>query len=882
MADLAHDASGPASSEPAGIAPQQANRPSSSDRGKLRVFISYSRDDLKFADQLDMALVAYGFECLIDREGISGGEDWKRRLGNLISEADTIVFVLSPSSARSEICDWEVEEAARLNKRILPVNCRPIEGLSPPPRLRELNYIFFYEEPKLPGSGFGNGLASLVAALNTDFDWLREHTRYLQRAIEWDTGGRPANRLLSGNDILEAKDWAARRPKGAPEPTALHLEFIRASEEEAEARLSEQRKQLEAVAAAQAARETALHEAEEALKQAADAQRRRARIRNIALVVVSVLAALAGWLGWSAEQQRVTAEGQKTRAEQQQKTAEEQRQQADDILTSAETIIVNLGDRMDVKTQQAAFALLTAGAIHGDAAAMYDLGVFYGNGYGVPQDYAKAREWYEKAAAKDNALAMYNLGVLYENGNGVPQDHAKAREWFEKAAAKDNALAMYNLGSLYQNGQGVPQDYAKAREWYEKAAAKDNAAAMSNLGALYENGQGVPQDYANAREWFEKAAAKDHADAIYNLGELYHNGRGVPQDYVKAREWYEKAAAKDNAYAMVNLGVLYENGNGVPQDYAKAREWYEKAAAKDNALAMYNLGVLYENGNGVPQDYAKAREWFEKAAAKDHALAMYNLGELYHNGRGVPQDYAKAREWYEKAAAKDNAAAMSNLGALYENGQGVPQDYAKAREWYEKAAAKDNAAAMNNLGVLYENGNGVPQDYAKAREWFEKAAAPGNASAKMALERLPIREAETAGRYAEALRLVEALAAKVEAEETKSDGKPGEQTAGALTGVIWFALFAKEFTKALAVADRAHALFPDSLGIETNRAHALMFMGHDEQAKALYLAHKGEPRSGMDNKLWEQIIAEDFAKFRKAGLKHPMMTDIEKELGISR
>ena len=205
MADVAHDASGLASSEPVGIAPQQASRPASSDRGKLRVFISYSRDDLNFADQLDAALDACGFECLIDRHGISGGEDWKRRLGNLISEADTVVFVLSPSSARSEICDWEVEEAARLNKRILPVICRPLEGVSPPPRLRDLNYIFFYEEPKVPDSGFGTGLASLVAALNTDFDWLREHTRYLQRAIEWDTGGRPANRLLSGNDIARGK-----------------------------------------------------------------------------------------------------------------------------------------------------------------------------------------------------------------------------------------------------------------------------------------------------------------------------------------------------------------------------------------------------------------------------------------------------------------------------------------------------------------------------------------------------------------------------------------------------------------------------------------------------------------------------------------------------
>src|SRR6516162_8426251 len=147
MADIAHDVSGPATAEPAGIT-QQVKQPASSDGGKLRVFISYSRDDLDFADQLDAALNACGFECLIDRHGISGGEDWKRRLGNLIREADTVVFVLSPTSARSEICAWEVEEATRLGERILPVNCRPLEGASPPPRLRDLNYIFFHADSK--------------------------------------------------------------------------------------------------------------------------------------------------------------------------------------------------------------------------------------------------------------------------------------------------------------------------------------------------------------------------------------------------------------------------------------------------------------------------------------------------------------------------------------------------------------------------------------------------------------------------------------------------------------------------------------------------------------------------------------------------------------
>jgi TPR repeat protein len=687
MEDIAHDASGPDSPKPGDVAPQQASRPDSTESGKLRVFISYSRDDLDFADQLDAALNACGFECIIDRHGISGGEDWKRRLGNLIREADTVVFVLSPTSARSEICAWEVEEATRLNKRVLPVNCRPLEAVSPPPRLRDLNYIFFHADPKAPGSGFGTGLAKLVAALNTDFDWLREHTRYLQRATEWDRGGRPANRLLSGDDIDEAKAWVARRPKTAPEPTALHLDFIRASEEEAEARSSAQRKQLEAMAAAQAERETALHEAEEALKQAADAQRKRARIRNIAFAVVSILAIVAGLFGWRSEQQR--------------KVAEEQRQQADDILAGATNIFAKLQTQMDIDTKKEAFAVFRRGADHGDM------------------------------------ISMLNLGRSYAIGDGVAQDYAKAFEWFEKAAGKGEMDAMVNLGGLYRNGQGVARDYAKAREWYKKAADKGDT------------------------------------DAMVNLGELYANGRGVARAYAKAREWYEKAADKGDEEAMVNLGLLYAIGDGVARDYAKAREWYERAADKGNALAMNNIGLFYQNGQGVEPDYAKAREWFEKAADK-----------------------------------------------------------------------RDEEAKTN-------------------------------------LEKLTISEAFGAGRYAEALQLQEALAAKVEAAETKREGKPGEETAQALSQAAWYALFAREFARALTFADRAHAVLADDLGVETDRAHALMFLERGEECKALYLAHKGKPLSERDAQLWERAIAEDFAEFRKAGLTHPMMAEIEKELGVS-
>src|ERR1700693_2807454 len=120
---------------------------------KLNVFISYSRDDLKFADQLRAALLGYDFTVTIDRESITSGEDWKRRLGALIRDADTIVFVLSPSSARSPICAWEASEAVSLGKRVIPILCRPLDD-APPPELATLQYTYFYEEPKFPGTGF--------------------------------------------------------------------------------------------------------------------------------------------------------------------------------------------------------------------------------------------------------------------------------------------------------------------------------------------------------------------------------------------------------------------------------------------------------------------------------------------------------------------------------------------------------------------------------------------------------------------------------------------------------------------------------------------------------------------------------------------------------
>ena len=75
---------------------------------------------------------------------------------------------------------------------------------------------------------------------------------------------------------------------------------------------------------------------------------------------------------------------------------------------------------------------------------------------------------------------------MYSAGLGVSQDYAKAKEWYEKAAAQGEVFAQYNLGEMYELGKGVAQDYAKAREWYEKAAAQGFEDAVAALERLAE------------------------------------------------------------------------------------------------------------------------------------------------------------------------------------------------------------------------------------------------------------------------------------------------------------------------------------------------------------------------------------------------------------
>jgi len=186
-----------------------------------RIFISYSRKDMPFADRLEAALKARGFETLIDRTEIYAFEDWWKRIQALIGRADTVVFVLSPDAVASDVALKEVAHAATLNKRFAPIVCRQVEIGAVPEEVRRLNFIFFDDPDRFEASA-----EQLAQALQMDIGWIRQHTEYGEAARRWSAAGRPGGLLLRSPALDLAEYWISSRPRGAPVPNAETQEFV--------------------------------------------------------------------------------------------------------------------------------------------------------------------------------------------------------------------------------------------------------------------------------------------------------------------------------------------------------------------------------------------------------------------------------------------------------------------------------------------------------------------------------------------------------------------------------------------------------------------------------------------------------------------------------
>ena len=106
------------------------------------------------------------------------------------------------------------------------------------------------------------------------------------------------------------------------------------------------------------------------------------------------------------------------------------------------------------------------------------------------------------------------------------------------------------------------------------------------------------------------------------------------------------------------------------------------------------------------------------------------------------------------------------------------------------------------------------------------------------------------------------------------DSQWASTMSGADVAVAFYQLFTRDFAGSLASSDEAIKLDPKSLIAQTNRAHALLFLGRAKEAEAIYLGHRGENVFSNSDEKWETAILGDFDDLEKAGLTNPEIARI--------
>ena len=143
------------------------------------------------------------------------------------------------------------------------------------------------------------------------------------------------------------------------------------------------------------------------------------------------------------------------------------------------------------------------------------LGIMYDYGFGVKQNYEKAKKLYKKSIKKGNPDALYNLAIMYQWGAGVKKDLSYAVSLYKMAIAREHVVAINNLGHMYHYGEGVTRDQKKAKELYEKAIEKGSSAAIYNLVNLYKHTD-LKKNKEKAIKYFTKINKPEKLKDIYD------------------------------------------------------------------------------------------------------------------------------------------------------------------------------------------------------------------------------------------------------------------------------------------------------------------------------------------------------------------------------
>ena len=140
-----------------------------------QVFISYSRKDLDFVEQLASDLKGSGLDVWYDLSNLHGGSRWSKEIESAIRASKYVLIVLSPESVNSKWVEEEFLFASKLNKIIIPLlfkKCKIPFGY------HSLHFI------DIQGVNYKRNFDEILQSLGVNSG---EDTTLLKRPLQWKT-----------------------------------------------------------------------------------------------------------------------------------------------------------------------------------------------------------------------------------------------------------------------------------------------------------------------------------------------------------------------------------------------------------------------------------------------------------------------------------------------------------------------------------------------------------------------------------------------------------------------------------------------------------------------------------------------------------------------
>ncbi|MBK9748920.1 MAG: tetratricopeptide repeat protein [Chloroflexi bacterium] len=614
-------------------------------RTDLQVFLSYSRRDRDFVTRLYERLAANGVDTWVDWEDIPSSADWRKEIQAGIEDSDCLIAIISPDYLVSPLCNADLTHARQVNKRIIPVlrqefEAKELAGVWYERKMTEeaqlnldfltrLNWIYIRD-----GDDFNAAFNRLIQAISIDLDYVKLHTRLLQKAIEWERTNHDPSYLISGTELQQAETWLGASAINDPPPTELQVGFIAAAQ-----------------------------------KRQASLTRRR-RQASIIVALLAIISAGATFVASMSNQAAANAEATLI-AQQYTATAEEviaTTRAADQLMSTqmaigeASRAALNRGDSQSELGNYDAAIMEYTEAIRLNsmlADAYAGRGIAYahiGNLQSAAADLSQAIElapdsaqaYYYRGnvssqlAQYENALTDYSRAIELEPtfanayiGRGLASfqvgDYDGAMENLNRAIqlAPDSGLAHYYLGNVYSE----LSRYEEAIADYRTAINLDSSLVVAYAAVGLASAQ--LGEYQQALEYLSRALELNpRSPDAYRLRGFVSAQLG---DYQRAIADLDQAIQFDPRSAI----SYYYRGNAYSQlgEYEVALVDYTNALALDVSLAdaYAGRGIAFATLDIPVQAIADLREYAQLAGERSDPTIVHRLSEL-ESGQAAATD----------------------------------------------------------------------------------------------------------------------------------------------------------------------------------------------------------------------------------------------------